>query len=82
MKSGVTTYKTSHRRINSNNAMTDYKTMQDLMRYVIEKLVNANPEDLNQLVLRPFLNPKVLLMRTKQAPLDFDSDFHDMVYAS
>ena len=60
MKSGITTHRTSHRRINSNANVADYKSMQDLMRYVIEKLVNSNLEDLYNLINRPFLNPKVL----------------------
>ena len=63
IKSGVTTHRTSHRRINSNANVADYKSMQDLMRSVIEKLVNSNLDDLSQLINRHFLNPKVLQMR-------------------
>ena len=65
MKSGITTHRTSHRRINSIANVADYKSMQDLMRYVIDKLVNSNLEDLSQLINRHFVNPKVLQMRAK-----------------
>lgn len=73
-KSEVTTHRNSHKRISSNAAMTDYKTMQELMKFVIEKLVSANPEELSYLIHRPFLNPKLMLMRIKQSPLDFEKE--------
>jgi len=60
LKSGITTQRTSHRRINSNGTMAEYKSMQELMQFVIEKLVSVNPEEFSQLVHRPFLYPKVL----------------------
>ena len=41
IKSGITTHRNSHRRINSNSVIAEYKSMQDLMHLIVEKLVNS-----------------------------------------
>ena len=46
MKSGITTQKNSHRRISSNAAVEEYKSMQELMKFIIEKLSIESPEDI------------------------------------
>ena len=56
--------------------------MQDLMRHVIDKLVNSNLEDLSQLITRHFLNPKVLQMRAKQEVMTLDQELHKVMYQS
>jgi MORN repeat/IQ calmodulin-binding motif len=82
LKSGLTTHRNSHRRIHTNNAIADFKSMQEIMRLVIETLMSGNPEVLISMVQRPFLNPRVLQMRVKQAPLDFDADLNNVLYSS
>lgn len=81
-KSGITTHRTSHRRISSNANVADYKSMQDLMRHVIEKLVNSNNEDISHLITRHFLNPKVLQMRAKQECMTLDQELRQVMYQS
>jgi hypothetical protein len=63
----------SRRRFNSNGNNEEHLSIQELMIFIIDKLVNGTTDEYLNLISKPFVNPKVLQMRIKYGPLIMES---------